>query len=135
MQINLETDYAVRIVDCLACAKTRLDARTIATRTGVTAGFALKILRKLAGAGIVRSFRGAKGGYVLAREPGEITLKQVMEAIDGPIVLAKCQSDSYACDRPDGHPCSFHEIFLELSREISQRLEKITFDCCYRYNK
>lgn len=135
MQINLETDYAVRIVDCLARVETRLDAGEIAARTGVTTGFSLKILRKLAEAGLVRSFRGAKGGYILAREPGEITLKQVIEAIGGPIILAKCQSEGYVCDRPDDAPCSYRKIFLELSREISQRLDEVTFDCRDRYNK
>ena len=127
MQINLETDYAVRIVDCLARAATRLDAGEISARTGVTAGFSLKILRKLAGAGIVRSFRGAKGGDILAREPQDVTLREVIEAIGGPIAIAKCQCEGYVCDHPEDRSCSFHQVFMELTQELAQRLEKVTF--------
>lgn len=128
MQINLETDYAVRIVDCLARAGERLGAGEIASRTGVTAGFSLKILRKLVSGGVVRSFRGAKGGYVLARAPGEITLKEVIEIIDGPIAIAKCQCEGYVCDHPEDRSCTFHHVFLQLTQDLAERLEKITFD-------
>ena len=128
MQINLETDYAVRIVDCLARSGERLDAGEISTRTGVTAGFSLKILRKLVSGGVVKSFRGAKGGYVLAREPGEITLKEVIEIIGGPIAIAKCQCEGYVCDHPEDKACAFHSVFHQLTQELSDRLEKITFD-------
>lgn len=129
MQINLETDYAVRIVDCLARCGERLGAGEIASRTGVTAGFSLKILRKLVGGGIVTSFRGAKGGYVLAREPEKITLKEVIEIIGGPIAIAKCQCEGYVCDHPEDKSCTFHPIFRQLTQELADRLEKITFAC------
>lgn len=127
MQINLETDYAVRIVDCLAREGGRLDAGEISARTGVTTGFSLKILRKLAGAEIVKSFRGAKGGYVLARHPEEITLKEVIEVIGGPIAIAKCQCEGYVCDHPGDSACAFHHVFREITQELSDRLEGVTF--------
>ena len=116
MQINLETDYAVRIVDCLARSGERLGAGEIASRTGVTAGFSLKILRKLVGGGIVKSYRGTKGGYVLAREPENITLKEVIEIIGGPIAIAKCQCEGYVCGHPEDKTCAFHPIFRQLTQ-------------------
>ena len=135
MQINLETDYAVRIVDCLARAGERLDAGEIASRTGVTAGFSLKILRKLVGGGVVRSFRGAKGGYILARDPEQITLKEVIEIIGGPIAIARCQCEGYVCDHPEDRACTFHPIFRQLTQELADRLEKVTFARCQDSNK
>lgn len=75
MHINLESDYAVRIVHCLSRAEGRLDAQTISQRTAVSPRFTLKIMRKLVGEGIARSYKGAHGGYTLARSPQEITLR------------------------------------------------------------
>lgn len=49
--------------------------------------FTLKTMRKLVAAGIVRSFKGAKGGYQLARGPESVTLRQVIEAVEGPLPL------------------------------------------------
>ena len=71
MFLNNETDYAIRIVSCLADREERIDAATVAEQTGVTPRFTLKILHRLVQGGIVRSLRGNKGGYVLARPAGE----------------------------------------------------------------
>lgn len=61
--------------------------RQIAERTGLPQPYLEQILLALKGAGIVRSKRGVGGGYVLARQPDEITLAQVIRAVDGPITL------------------------------------------------
>ncbi|OJU08684.1 MAG: hypothetical protein BGN88_00390 [Clostridiales bacterium 43-6] len=127
MRINLETDYAVRIVQCLAQAGQRLDANTIAQKTGVTLRFSLKILRKLVGAGIVKSFKGASGGYLLQKAPEDITLLEVIEIISGPIVISRCQSVDYVCDHPDECSCSFQHLFYEVSKEIAERFAKVNF--------
>lgn len=127
MRINLETDYAIRIVHCLSQTAERLDAAEISARTGVTPRFALKILRKLVGAGIIRSFKGAKGGYLLAREPEHINLKEVMEITDGPIAIGRCQNNGYTCDHPDEKACYFNHIFEEITQELAARLEAVTF--------
>ena len=72
MHMTLEADYAVRIVEFLAVNPGRADAKTISERTSVTLRFTLKILRTLVSDGIVRSYKGAKGGYELAKPPKEI---------------------------------------------------------------
>ncbi|MEG1887863.1 MAG: Rrf2 family transcriptional regulator, partial [Oscillospiraceae bacterium] len=74
MFLNLETDYAIRIIDCLSDVESKIDAKTIADETGVTPRFTLKILHRLVSSGLVKSYKGAKGGYILAKAPGEITL-------------------------------------------------------------
>ena len=82
MHITLETDYAVRIVYFLAQSGERVDAGRIAEETGVTLRFSLKILRKLVSGGVVVSYKGAKGGYELARPPEEISLADVIEQVE-----------------------------------------------------
>lgn len=127
MKINLETDYAIRIVQCLAACTERLYASLIAERTGVPMRFSLKILRKLVDAGVVRSFKGAHGGYITARDPDQVTLRQVIEAIDGPIAIGPCQCDSYICGHPEEKECYFHTVFRDITKELSDRLDQVTF--------
>lgn len=74
MHITLESDYAIRIVLYLSQIQKRAEAKNISENTEVTLRFALKILRKLVAAGIVKSFKGTQGGYELNKAPAEITL-------------------------------------------------------------
>ena len=97
MYITLETDYAIRIVDCLVHSDHRMDAQSISEATYVSLRLSLKILRKLVTAGIVQSFKGAKGGYILAREPIDITLRDVIEAVEGPYRFSRCLAEDYEC--------------------------------------
>jgi len=125
MFINLETDYAIRIVHTLASQKERMDAKTIAAKTGVTPRYALKILHGLVSANIVKSFKGAKGGYTLSRPADEITLLEVVEEVCGPIEINLCQS-SGECTHPKGI-CKFHSVFNETSEYMKEKFGNITF--------
>ena len=84
LHMTLEADYAVRIVELLAASQ-KTDAHTISEMTQVPLRFALKILRKLVGSGLVQSYKGAKGGYQVTRDPSSITLREVIESVEGPI--------------------------------------------------
>ncbi len=128
MRISLETDYAVRIVDCLAGQEGRTSAAVIAEKTRVTEKFCLKILRKLVSQGIVRSYKGVGGGYELNKSPEEITLKQVIETIEGPIVLSRCLQNDFNCEHKDGNcTCYFYQVFYEVSKEMAERFDSVTF--------
>ena len=127
MNITLEADYAVRIVHCLTAHGKRMDAKHIAEITGVTLRFSLKILRKLVGAGIVKSFKGTQGGYELAKAPEEISLAEVLEVIEGPYNLNRCSCESFICTRPKDKPCKMQQIFCEISRDVRTRLESVKF--------
>lgn len=126
MILNLETDYAIRIVHCLAECRARMDAGTIAEKTGVTQRFSLKILRKLVAAQIVRSFKGANGGYELARPAGEITLGEVIEVMSGPTLFSHCQSEGHVCSHPGG-VCYFKDVFDDVSAYMKQKFDRVTF--------
>lgn len=127
MHITLEADYAIRIIDCLTASEERCCAKTLSEKTGVSPRFTLKILGKLCLAGLVCSRKGIRGGYELKRRPEEISLKDVIEAIDGPIVISRCQA-SRTCNRVgDPEQCVFYSIFFDLSEAISDRLASFTF--------
>ena len=127
MRITLESDYALRIVTALAEKNERVDAKTLSDQTSVTPRFTLKILHKLAVGNIVRSYKGVRGGYVLAASPRELTLKTVIELIDGPIAIARCIESEGGCAlNHDKAACTYHHIFDYLSLDLAQKLDKIT---------
>lgn len=128
MHITLEADYALRIVECLAISGRRMDAKSISRQTCVTLRFALKILRKLVANGIVKSFKGAQGGYELTGKPGDISLKDVIETVEGKYYLSRCLSDDYSCSRNMKSCCKFRKAFDSISSEVEKRLDSYTFD-------
>ena len=127
MRVTQEADYAIRICCVLDDARGRLGAAEIAERAGVTQKFALKILRKLSLGKIVRSFAGNKGGYELDRDASGLTIAEILELIEGDISLSKCMDCEYECTRnPNKTNCKMHISFCLLSREVKQKLSKIT---------
>lgn len=128
MHITLESDYAIRIVQMLAGANTRMDAKTIAEETCVTLRFSLKILRKLVTEGLVRSYKGSQGGYELTRPANEISLKDVIEAVEGDYKLSRCLSEDYACTRGRSGNCCVQDAFNQISEIVQEKLATYTFD-------
>ena len=128
MHINLESDYAVRIVQYLAQSNERRDAQSIADSTCVSLRFTLKMMRKLVAADIVQSFKGAHGGYTLSRPASSITLRQVIEAVEGPYRFSRCVDNGYACNCSSVTACPFHSVFDDLTQMVIQKLDEATFD-------
>lgn len=129
MRITHEADYAIRVVYCLAEADEKVSSKDIAEQSGITLWFALKILRKLIFAGIVKSYKGAAGGYELNRPPSEISLGEVVECIDGPILITHCLSQDFDCSRVERKSdCNFRKVFLSVNRTIRQELYDVKMD-------
>ena len=126
MHITQESDYAIRIVYCLAKSGTRRDARSISEEMCVTLRFSLKILGKLAANGIVNSYKGNRGGYELANPPAQVSLKDVINAVEGPYPLSRCTQDG-VCNRGASGVCTFQQVFRKLSDEINEKLQKVNF--------
>ena len=87
--------------------------------------FCLKILRGLVQNGLVCSFKGAKGGYSLAQPAEEISLLQVIESVEGPYMLSRCQKEEYSCGREH---CRLHCIYEKVSEKVRNELGSYTFD-------
>jgi len=127
MRITSESDYALRIITSLAEYGEIVDAKTLSAKTLVTQRFALKILHKLVKCGLVLSFKGVKGGYKLALSPEKISLRRVIEEIDGPIAIARCLESSESCSlNCDKTACIYHHIFDTVSLDLAKRLDNIT---------
>jgi Rrf2 family protein len=128
MQITRQADYAVRAVLYLANLSngTRAPTSQIAREQKIPSSFLAKIVSQLSVAGVVHTSRGARGGVSLARPSDEISLLEVIEAIDGPITLNECVPDPSVC--PFGEDCPVHKIWLEAQADLIRRLELTSFD-------
>lgn len=129
MHFTLEVDDAIRMVDCLSCCGKRLRAKEISLRTGVSLRFALKILRKLCAAHVIRSFQGIEGGYELNKRPEEISLLDIVEAVNGQIGLTRCvRTDVCSKSTNPASLCKFYRLYSNLSDFIRKELAAVTFD-------
>jgi len=98
LRVSRLADYASVVMTCLARQPREvLSAVQIAEATRLELPTVSKLLKQLAHANLVESFRGAAGGYRLSRAPGEITLAEIVEALDGPIGMTDCCAAG--CDR------------------------------------
>lgn len=129
MHITLESDYAIRIVLYLSKLNKRVEAKSIAENTEVTLRFALKILRKLVAAGIIKSFKGTQGGYEMNKKPGDITLAEVIETVEGTYYLSRCLNPEQGCNKEKKDTyCKVQQEFAKISKNVREQLERVTFD-------
>lgn len=129
MRLNQATDYAFRIVIFLARQKPDkiIDARQISEMEKIPIRFLLKTIRLLTHAGIVRSYRGIKGGYQLAKYPEQITLKDVVEAVEGPIAINKCLVNAEDCNKDATGWCPIHKALANVQKVTNEELAKYNF--------
>ncbi len=129
MRITHEADYAIRVACCLAFSGEKRSAKQISEQTGVTLRFALKILRKLIQAGLVKSFKGINGGYMLSRAPAQISFGEIIECIDGTIAINHCLTGAFACTHASpSHDCQFRQVFHAVNQRLREELYSITLD-------
>jgi Rrf2 family protein len=128
MQITRQADYAIRAVRYLAAQgeNQRAATSTVAQEMKIPPSFLAKIISQLSIAGLLHTSRGARGGVTLARPPKDITLLDVVEAIDGPILLNECVGDPSNCVFED--ECPLHPIWGEAQQALVKRLRDTRFD-------
>jgi len=122
--ITRATEYAIRTIIYLAQQpKSEIVLKKDICRTqNVTPAFLTKILQPLIKAGIVSSQRGVGGGFLLARDPEEINLLDILQAEEGELKLNHCLIDEDACNRDKF--CSTHEVWHEAQDEMIKVLGK-----------
>jgi len=127
MQITRQADYALRAMLYLARLEPTQRAATsrIAEEQRIPPSFLAKIISQLSIAGLIHTSRGARGGVSLAREPGNISLLEVVEAIDGPIMLNECTGDPSTCTF--GENCPIRSLWCDTQAELVARLQNTTF--------
>ncbi|MCR3758968.1 RrF2 family transcriptional regulator [Clostridium felsineum] len=130
MRITQEADYSMRVVLYLTKLgyEQKVDAATIAEHEMLPLRFLLKLLRKLIKSGIVKSYRGVKGGYALNKPPKDINLREVIEAIDGPICINRCITDSAYCNAKRTGICEIHNELSRIREDLVKKLEEVNFE-------
>lgn len=124
MQITRQADYAVRAVLYLARCGPEMPVATaeIAQAQKIPATFLTKIISQLSAAGILRTTRGAHGGVALARSANDISLLEIVETIDGPVLLNACVLDPASC--PESINCPVQKIWCQAQAELVLTLER-----------
>lgn len=127
MQITRQADYALRAILYLASLEPSKRAATshIAKEKEIPPSFLAKIISQLSIAGLIHTSRGARGGVALARPPEQISILEVVEAIDGPITLNECTLNAGSC--PFGENCPLRPVWCEAQAELVERLRKTSF--------
>lgn len=130
MKVSTRGDYASRALLSLALHESHgpTSVRDIAERTGLPQPYLEQILLALKGAGLVRSKRGVGGGYVLARTPAEITLGEIVAAVDGPIVAGDFGEphQNGACDH-EGQ-CVLLGVWSDVGKHMRHLLDSFTLE-------
>jgi Rrf2 family protein len=128
LQLTKQGDYAIRTILELASRPpdTVVPVREIAERQEIPLPFLNKIVQVLARTGVVLTIRGNQGGVRLLLPPEKITLRQIVEAIEGPIALNQCLLGQGVCSRDNF--CRVHQVWMEAQEALLSRLEAVTFN-------
>lgn len=125
--LRRNTDYAIRaLVHLAANADDVMSAAEIAEKQEIPIDYLQKILRKFVRRGIVDSQRGAQGGFSLAKEPRQVTVREVVETMQGKLAVNKCFFDKDGCSRAPH--CPLKQNWLEVQIKIEDFLGGITLD-------
>jgi Rrf2 family protein len=128
MKISTKIRYGVRAMVELASGygKGPIELKEIARREEISLKYLEQVFIPLRTAGLVKSIRGSKGGYSLAKSPSEIYLSEIVEVLEGPIEIVDCLRDSKHC-RKASH-CVTREVWREVSQAIQNILSSITLE-------
>lgn len=126
LQLTRGGEYALRAMTYLACRPEGQVAslRDICRAQDIPETFLAKILQNLAHAGLAVSHRGAHGGFALARPASEISMRDIVEAVDGPIALNPCVLCPDEC--PRSGECRVHEAWIRAQEQLMGVLDRVT---------
>ncbi len=126
LQLTRGGEYAIRAMTYLAGVPDGRIAslHEIGRAQDVPESFLAKILQSLVHAGLVTSYRGARGGFALASPADAISLRAVIEAVDGPIALNSCVLSPDDCER--SRDCRIHEVWVEAQERMMSVLDGVT---------
>ncbi len=127
MKLSTQADYAVRTVYELAQREPGavVQTRDIAAAQGLPEGYLAKVIQSLVRAGLLHSWRGSGGGVSLARPRAEVSVRDVFEAVDGPLELHRCDGHGSPCD---SGPCGTHSFWQRIEDVLTTELERMDFE-------
>ncbi|RZA19536.1 MAG: SUF system Fe-S cluster assembly regulator [Lysobacteraceae bacterium] len=125
LRVTKLTDYATVVLTVLASdAEAVLSATELAERAGLEVPTVAKLLKPLAQAGLVDGFRGANGGYRLARSAAEISLVEIVEAMEGPLGMTECSVHAGQCGIESS--CGVRANWRRINDVVADALREVT---------
>ena len=126
IRLNRETDYGIGILTLIAREpKGRFNAASLAATLGLPQPVVSKILKHLARRDVLVSYRGAKGGYGLARDPEDISIAEIITVLEGPIALTECiEAGQDACQY--GDHCNMSNVWSHINDVVLKSLSAIS---------
>jgi len=126
MKLSRRTDYALRAITYLSVRQGNgpCSIAEIAGAEKIPREFTAKVLKELCRTGFIRSRLGPHGGYRLAKSPDEMTVLEIMEALDGPLAINDCLAEPQFCGQTPG--CRMHRLFRRVNDSMKEILGKTT---------
>jgi FeS assembly SUF system regulator len=124
LRISKLTDYAILVMVELAREAEMLSAHALAERVHIEGPTASKVLKLLAGAGLLDSYRGVNGGYRVSRLAGDISVAEVIAAIEGPIAMTECSAEEGLCSQEDS--CELRGNWQRISVAVAGALQEVS---------
>ena len=125
MQLTSTTDYAIRIVCYLAAQRQMISTSELSQELSVPSSYIPKITKKLKRAGIIKACEGIKGGYQIAKQPENISLRDVISCTESTMAISRCLEKEGGCSKNYIACCKVHQILLDLQNIYNNRLESV----------
>ena len=135
MQLTSTTDYAIRIVCYLAAQRQMISTSELSQELSVPSSYIPKITKKLKQAGIIKACEGIKGGYQIAKQPENISLRDVISCTESTMAISRCLEKKGGCSKNYIACCKVHQILLDLQNIYNNRLESVKISDIIRPGK
>lgn len=126
MKLSTRTRYGIRAIFELAAhyGKGPIQLKRIAEKQDISLKYLEQLISILKTGGFVKSIRGSKGGYILAKKPSEIKLSDCVRCLEGQLTAVECVDDDDYCQRADD--CVVKQIWVEVTQAVENILQAIT---------
>ncbi|MDR1461191.1 MAG: Rrf2 family transcriptional regulator [Campylobacteraceae bacterium] len=127
MLLTKASEYALLSLIIIAQRNAPQDVDTLSTQLGISKSFLAKILQCLAKENVLKSFKGARGGFILAKDPKELTIREIVECAEKkPTVIFECAPSITSCPNNRAEFCKIWPFFNRFQNKIDEFLETIT---------
>jgi Rrf2 family transcriptional regulator, cysteine metabolism repressor len=128
LKLSTKGRYGTRLMVVLALNydKGQVLLKDIAAQEDLSEGYLENIVPLLKSAGLIYAIRGARGGYALAKKPAEISLRQIIQALEGPLNYVECVGNPSICKRLD--ECAVRDFWSEINQTMINALDNVTLE-------
>ena len=128
MQLNITTDYAIRTVLFLAIKKDVVSSSEISAAMKIPQNYILVLTKRLREAGIIDTIRGSNGGFVLKKEPWDISIHDIIQAMEGTTKINRCLEEDHSCSRHAIDTCPVRKNYEKFQTIFDDYMNGITIE-------